>query len=131
MKKIILVYMLSTLLIVSCEEDTLPDGLIGKWEWISSSGGIAGITETPESTGNNIEIVFTANSTFMMYRNDSLIVERKYDIIEAKSILNHKLTKMISFDDDQFRKSFLVTPEELYLADEVYDGFTYRYKRIE
>lgn len=35
-------------------------GLVGTWSWLRSSGSIAEVTVTPESTGNTMIIEFTA-----------------------------------------------------------------------
>lgn len=42
-----------TALCCSNSDENLNDNqLIGNWNWKSSTGGIAGVTITPESTGN-------------------------------------------------------------------------------
>ena len=39
-------------------QDEKPD-IIGSWTWVESSGGFAGKTINPETTGDSISIVFT------------------------------------------------------------------------
>lgn len=116
----------------ACTDDTpKASELIGKWNWISSSGGIAGSTYTPEITGETIILEFNSNSDYKMFRNDSLIIDCQFSIIKAESIYNHEITDMIECNG-YLRRSFLFNAEgDLILADEAYDGFTSQYERIE
>jgi len=130
LKKLIIIIILG-LLVVSCSDDRLETKeLIGKWSWLSSSGGIAGTTYTPENTGDNIVIEFTPDSVFRRYLNDSLVMESKFSIQSFESITDHESTPMLVFDPGYMRQSFeFVSPNELVLLDEVYDGFVSHYRR--
>jgi len=131
-KKIFIILFLGLILFFSCSDDRLePKELIGKWNWLSSSGGIAGTIYTPENTGDNILIEFTSDSIFKRYLNDSLIMESTFSIQISKSIYDHDSTQMLVFEDAYMLQSFeLQSPDELVLFDEVYDGFINHYKRI-
>ncbi len=53
------------ILFLGCSEEddtTIQSQLIGKWKWVESSGGIAGTTENPQSTGKDITVEFTSNT---------------------------------------------------------------------
>lgn len=131
MKKFLLFVLLISLFYACADDTSVPNDLVGKWNWISSSGGIAGTTYTPGSTGETIVLEFTSDSVYKQYRNDLLIVNCEFSIIQAESIYNHKITDMIDCDGS-LRRSFSFTASgDLILADEAYDGFTSQYERIE
>ena len=80
MKKIFLLLVL--VLAISCErqdENSAKESLIGNWEWISSTGGIDGRTETPASTGKQVKIVITKDSV-KVYENRVLKQKNSYKI---------------------------------------------------
>lgn len=101
--------------------------LQGYWEWVSSTGGIAGITLTPESTKTR-KSIYIGNDFISFYeggrqRVDTFVIQNK------KSIYNHKEVPMLVFEN--YHKSFEVKGDILELRDEVYDGFVHIYKRVE
>jgi len=132
MKKSLVLICLIGLFISSCEEETqYATDIFGKWDWIISSGGFGGFSYTPESTGDRIMIEYSIDSLYKKYRNDTLIAECKFHIIESETIISHEITKMIVYDNDFIRQSYtLEDPNSLNLYDEVYDGFMNQYKRI-
>lgn len=116
--------LLLVLILFSCEhEDRKSDIqsyiLSGKWNWIESSGGFAGITYTPESTGEKIIIEFTSGSEYREYRNGELRLEDNYrihgDTVIFKSIL---------------RKTYNIKGNMLILDEGCCDLFVHKYKRI-
>lgn len=132
MRNKLLLISLISLTIFSCEkEDTNLSGLIGKWNWVSSTGGIAGITYTPKSIGYTKTIEFTGDSIFRLYRNDTLIVESKYQLIRYKSIYNQDSALLINYGNGFMRQSYINNyPDTLFLRDECFDCFIHRYIRI-
>ncbi len=93
------------------------------WEWVSSTGGIAGITLTPESTKTR-KSIYIGNDFMSFYeggrqRVDTFVIKNK------KSIYNHKEVPMLVFEN--YHKSFEVKGNILELRDEVYDGFVHIY----
>ena len=76
MKNLILTFCISTILILSCDQnDDISQELqlIGTWNWVESSGGIDGRTETPISTGNTMKIEFSSNSVKKIFKWNSRI----------------------------------------------------------
>ena len=133
MKKLVIPFILSFLLLVSCSDKVLLESneIIGTWNWASSSGGIAGVTYTPESTGENIVLEFTPDSIYREYKNDTLVVETEFSIIISESIYVQDSTKIITFDPGIIPRSIVFdSPNDLTLRDEVYDGFINHYRRI-
>ncbi len=132
MNKFFLLTITCILVLTSCSDETIPPrDLIGKWNWINSSGGIAGAIYTPENTGDTIVLEFTRDSVYKLFRNDSLVTNCEFSIVKAESIYNHEITDMIDCDG-YMRRSFSFTASgDLILADEFYDGFTSEYERME
>ncbi|WP_319479392.1 hypothetical protein [uncultured Draconibacterium sp.] len=132
MNKFFLLVISFVLVLTSCSDETIPPkDLIGNWNWIISSGGIAGTTYTPEITGETIVLEFTSDSMYKQYRNDSLIANCEFSIIQSESIYNHEITNMIECDCSLIRSFSFNADGNLILADEVYDGFISQYERIE
>ncbi|HPF52456.1 MAG TPA: hypothetical protein PK335_12815 [Draconibacterium sp.] len=132
MKRLSTLLILSFILFTSCSDKVLDaNEIMGTWNWISSSGGIAGDTFTPESTGDNIILEFTRDSVYKEYLNDSLIIETDFSIIKSKSIYDHDSTKVLVLDSGMVSRSIVFeSPNDLILRDEMYDGFSRHYRRI-
>lgn len=104
--------------------------IIGKWRWVKSVGGIAGMTITPQSTGYNLSEEFKADSTFKRFKNDSLIAQGKFSIVR-----NYKYTSTETIDvlktggpDDQ---AFVIRNDSLFVSDIfISDGFNTTYVRV-
>ncbi|WP_340113629.1 hypothetical protein [Maribellus mangrovi] len=97
---------------------------------MSSTGGIAGVTYTPEITGETIVLEFTSDSVYKLVRNDSLLIDCDFRIIQSESIYDQEITDMIECDG-YLRRSFSFNASgDLVLADEAFDGFISQYKRI-
>jgi hypothetical protein len=79
MKKYILFLFIGiTFLSCSSDDDNTQDSqLAGTWNWVESSGGIDGRTETPNSTGNSMKIEISNNS-IKRYLNGNLESELNY-----------------------------------------------------
>lgn len=132
MKKSTAVFLLFPLILLSCEkDDSLSNDLIGQWEWLSSTGGIAGVTLTPESTGNSVMIEFTASGKYREYTNGALTITCRYLIVRQFSIYSGSSVKLIVYDNSMIRQSYSVDGDTLILSDEVYDGFISRYEKIQ
>lgn len=94
------------LLMSSCKQEyTSSTGLSGKWYWLSSSGGIAGITETPESLGIIQITEFEKDSVFRFYRNDTLKIKGSYHI---KSNFGESGMLLLRYNGNSVEKSFLI-----------------------
>ena len=107
-------------------DPTLPL-LTGNWNWIESSGGIDGRTETPETTGNSITLEISADS-INTYINGELQSTQGYAIETHESILFGEPREMIVYED-QFRQTILITGNRLVLYDECTDCFQHEYER--
>ena len=116
---------------VSCKKSTqLPsNSLTGKWRWVKSVGGIAGLTYTPQNTGNNFRDEFYADSTYKRFENDSLLIQRSYSIIKGYNYTPTEKVDVLKIGD--WRSSIYVKNDTLYLNDLfISDGFGDTYVRI-
>jgi hypothetical protein len=133
MKKILLIISLVGLVILSCKKESQKlTTLVGRWDWISSSGGIAGITYTPQSTGVRKIVEYTNDSVFRLIQNDTLLGECKYHLIKSKSVYNQDSALMITYDKYPIRQSFSFTNQDILIVeDDCYDCFQSTFKRLE
>ncbi len=122
-KNVILLIALTGMIILSCEKETSNfTGITGKWNWLYSSGGFAGTTYTPESTGFKETVEFTIDSVYRLFRNDTLLSESGYHILNSNLVI---------YDNHSIRQSYSIKSDTLILADECYDCFISVFKRIE
>lgn len=127
MKKIASV-LITLLLLLSCDNDDPAENLLnGKWNWVSSSGGIVGKTMTPASENKTIVLEFY-NSIMTKYENGNLISEDFFSVETRESIMGGE-RKMIITDNSE-AQSFEIIDDKLYLTDECYDCYQYEYKKV-
>ena len=130
MKKICLI-LLFIVLFFSCSDNN--DGqlvvseIIGSWDWIESTGGIDGRTETPASTGNQIVLEFTAGS-YKKYLNGDLEEEMTYKLEEGESMIFGKKTVLIIYQNG-WKQSIESCDSKLILHDECSDCFRNEYTK--
>lgn len=81
MKKILFLILI-VLLTINCSSDNdreINSTIIGQWNWVKSTGGIAGSTYTPESTGEN-KILIISSDSIKYFTNGDLFSKVKYTI---------------------------------------------------
>lgn len=131
MKKIGFLILL-LLIVYGCKKNNpleFSSSLIGEWSWINSCGGIAGICYTPKSTNQRINLVFTADSMFNTYRNDTLKISAKFqtyllppsDMPGTPNVIKYNSSNQVKFS---------IIHYTLHLDDFCCDGFYSTYKRI-
>ena len=59
--------------------------LVGKWSWLISCGGVAGCW-TPVSTRTTINLVFSSDSIYNFYQNDTLKESVRYSTYKLISV---------------------------------------------
>ena len=115
-------------ILTSCESNSNIDDsstIIGNWIWIESSGGIAGQTNTPESTGVQIELEINQYAV-RRFENGEYMSELTYKIEIGESIRKTEKVKLIVYENG-WKQSFERLGNELYLYDECYDCFQNEY----
>jgi hypothetical protein len=132
----LLLFLFAFILLVSCtKENSIPSSqssdLAGKWNWVSSSGGIAGITYTPKSLKKTIKIEYDTNFIYRYYENDTLKSESGYQLIKGRSIYSQDSTMIITMGNSSIRQSYQIRSRDtLILMDECFDCFNHLYVRI-
>ncbi len=142
MKKLIYLFVL-TLGIISCTSDDETEinnsGLIGKWNWTNTDGGIGfHIHETPETTGKIIHLTLMENYTYSITENENEISNGTYELIMKKSIYSGELDRFIQFPENQqytgiVMQGIIKTYEtnKLDISDNNYDGIGSKFLKIE
>jgi len=99
-------------------------GLVGKWEWVSSIGGIMGAHLTPQRLGYTYWIGFTTDSLYQVYdKNNHLTSSNRFTVFNAVSIFTTHLHQMLKTNNNSIRSSFEVRNDSLFMYEEVDDGF--------
>ena len=143
MKKLVYLFILS-LAITSCSSDgeTTQEtqkkslDLAQKWDWVTTSGGIAGITITPLTTGKNYTLIFKENNSYSLLENGIEIANGMYSLTMKESIYNHEMESFITFQNSKFPVgNGIINTDEgkitMIISDNVFDGFSSSFKRIE
>lgn len=132
--KLILAVAVGIILVCCNKENTnliSSTSLIGEWNWISSTEGMAAITYTPQTTGNIRRITFDSDSIFRLYRNDTLKIESKYHLSILPASNGLESTKWVKFDFTSIRQSYTIQSNGiLTLSDECMDCSWHQYRRI-
>lgn len=126
MIRLLFILLIISFLYTSCEEEPkYPETIIGTWRWTKSFGGIAGVTYTPASTGDQREIIFTSDSVYRYYYNDTLKAECKYGIIQTAD------EKIINYECSQPKRQYYSFESNniLMLDDGCCDQFVHWYER--
>ncbi len=117
------------LLLLACESSQVNPSIVGSWKWVESQGGIAGLT-IKASESDQREMIFDSKGNFTLIQNGKTTVSAKYELKNAKSITSTELKPMITFpNEDAMNLSYEITGDNLYLFEEVYDGFGHTYVR--
>lgn len=120
----------------SCHKDGSPGpastSIVGRWRWVKSVGGIAGMTITPQSAGYNLTQVYGANNTFKLYKNDSLELQSKYSIIRNFKYETQTIDLLKIDNNESNRADFTIRNDTLYSSNGLFisDGFSSVYVRI-
>ena len=108
-------------------DDDTNANLIGEWQWESSSGGIAGTIETPESKGETRKLEITTDS-IKSYLDGTLTYKTKYRIETQESLIFNEPREMI-IQQNGFREIMELNGNKLILTGDCNDCFTTEYSR--
>ncbi|TDD96172.1 hypothetical protein [Flavobacterium cellulosilyticum] len=121
------------LILTSCtdQNDSNNEGnsLSATWVWVSSSGGIAGVTNTPKSTGNSIELIMTSDFNYTIYTNGSITSQGTYKMSTQKCIHDNTIKNSLIFSNNTEMTIEKINPINILLSDDYYDGFDNLYTR--
>ena len=106
--------------------------LLGRWEWIETSGGFAGKIITPVKAGYTDEIEFNKEGIFQEFKNGKLQDKKRFSITKEKSNLIGDSAYIIAFDsmDSSFVRAIqkqsvsFKGSDTLLLNEECFDCFS-------
>jgi hypothetical protein len=105
--------------------------LVGSWEWVASTGGIAGMTRTPESTGETLTLRILENDSVELVRDGELERTVRFSLTAT----GDPLTYSVAYDQPLFgfatQTASLSEADVLLLTDPCCDGFEYRFLRAQ
>ena len=133
MKKLLVILMIAGLSACEKSEVVKSGELTGTWKWVRKTGGIAGVNETPKA-GEVTLLKLNADKTYSTTLNDSLLTSGTYTLSTGESLLLNKQVNFITFGDGTVfgqgvATIYEVKGNELYLTEDVHDGFNYEYVR--
>jgi hypothetical protein len=107
----------------------LPREFYGQWKFAGSSGGFAGDGDT----GYAIEkIIITQANVIESYKEGKLVSSVSFTVGKGKSIYSGKEAWLITMGAGGISQVVEIYEDgSLGIADNVYDGFSYGYKRVE
>ncbi|MFO0357026.1 MAG: hypothetical protein ACK50A_08735 [Sphingobacteriaceae bacterium] len=111
--------------------------LVGKWEWIESSGGFGGGILTPKTEAYTIRVEFTKKNIFKSYKDGLFNMQSNLKFISGKSIYSAEPTTIITYyrgkekDLSMMNDSFEFKGKDtLILKQECHDCYTRTFVRI-
>ncbi len=109
--------------------DLEKEKLIGTWEYVAYSGGIAGLPESPAV--EDIQIIFGNRGSYQEFLNGTLTRKTVFDVIYEESALGHGLKLFLVIGNDQTEKvRFEFQEEKLVVFGDHVDAMSKIYKRI-
>jgi hypothetical protein len=108
----------------------VPSELIGSWKWIYTSGGFAGVFNTPATTGETRKIDFGDNNVLRYYISGNLKSEVSFSIEKGVSGLSHDSVSFLVNTLWSKQSIIFKSSDTLLLSDEFFDGYSNCYIRI-
>jgi hypothetical protein len=105
------------------------DVLVGEWEWLESTGGIAGMTTTPASTGETMTVSFGSNGVVELFRNGTRTQSGSFSVQVVEGTDEWDIvydTPIFGWDEQRASLSL----GRLVLVDPCCDGFVRTFRRI-
>lgn len=132
MNKFVILVLIVIAFYEGCKKDdsfVSSSSLIGEWSWISTCGGIAGICYTPKSTNQRINLVFTGDSMYKSFTNDTLKDSGKFHIYKIISADTKDTSNVVQYGSGS--QKFLIIRDTLYFpkSDLCFDCFESNYRR--
>lgn len=144
MKKIVIIFILA-IGFISCTADGQTEitnsDLTGKWNWVSTDGGIAAnIHKAPASTGNTLQLSLMKNYTYSITQNGTVVENGKYELVLKKSIYSGEMERFIQSTKTEGEQSqSIVTTgiikiyetNHMSISDNNYDGIESKFVKAE
>lgn len=120
----------------SCSSFTPHDketGLIGTWQWVSSTGGFVGETVTPDSSGySDYRISFSPDSTFKVFTKDSTRVRGHFSLKQSRGDTLVTYDRAEEFSEGFYPDQYVRFRDDgtLILSDNCADCYINLYRRV-
>ena len=110
---------------ISLQDPSL-EKLFGKWDWVNSSGGIAGGTRTPASEGYTFIIEFSKKGIYKTFKNGEVfwVKQGKFSLEKGTSIYHTGEANLINYKDEDRKQEIKFAGDTLYLDDQCYDCYS-------
>ena len=110
----------------------VPD-LLGTWEWVETSGGIAGDSRVPRVEDPRITVRFDSGGVAEFRSDGEVAREQSYRLSNEVTIFSPDALPVLYFDDEDVGRAVRIEDAgaTLILSDNVYDGFSLRYERVD
>jgi hypothetical protein len=104
--------------------------LFGSWNWVESSGGIAGMVETPSTTGHTRSLQFEKNGIYRQYTDSLLSISSTFSVKKDRTIFSQDSLPCLVIAEQPAhtilpQAILKLTTDSLLLAENVYDGFSH------
>lgn len=119
-------------LVLSCgsrEDELSNEQYLGSWNWVSTTGGIGNINETPANTGIERKMTFTAENRYTITENSIVVNEGTYQLIREVTSTDHSEKIFIIFTNYPDVMVNSINGTDLHLADDAVDGYSYHYSK--
>jgi len=137
--------LLLTLFFTTCSNEDTPlqegptssgtKGLQGSWTWVATTGSIAGVTITPESSGKRMQVEFTDDEVFNKFVDWKKVYTSPYALHEKDSIVQYTTLALfegvgLGFDHQVEQQFKLEGGDKLWLIDPCCDNFLFEFVRL-
>jgi len=102
--------------------------LIGEWSWVSTCGGFAGTCYYPQQTKESVSLVYTMDSIYNYYLNDTLRTSCRFHVNRLIYTNPNDTINVIKYDTGS-SEEFLIYHDTLSLTVNGADISSY-YKRV-
>lgn len=108
--------------------------LVGRWSWVEATGGIAGQTRTPASTGTLREVRLLADGRAELHENGERVRTTRYELgvgasdgsFAGRDVVRWDTSLLGGWDEQGV---VFPHPDTLLLADGCCDGFVWTFAR--
>lgn len=130
MKKSLIIFLLAAV-VVSCKKVTAPNDaskeLFGSWTYDSNSGGLIGAGGSNRFS-EDAWVEFTESGSFKVYVGSVKQSQKDFTLELKESIYDINPRTALVYDNGEY-ETYQISNDTLYLSDEMFDGYTYRFIR--
>ncbi len=133
MRPIILFLLVLTLPAASCKKKdntgSSANYWSGNWSWVMSRGGIAGLTETPASTGRHLNYNFIDDKKLVITDNSN-VTNTTYRVDKKTSANSGALSDILTIDNVSIESVLTHYSDTMVISEDVVDGFSYFFVKV-